>query len=51
MDGKMDALIDLQAIAAEAFAALDTGHQITPFSARFTAFGKGARPLCSPFRF
>jgi 2-oxo-3-hexenedioate decarboxylase len=38
MDGKMDALIDLQAIAAEAFAALDAGHQITPFSARLSAF-------------
>jgi 2-oxo-3-hexenedioate decarboxylase len=38
MDGKMDALIDHQAIAAEAFAALDTGHQITPFSARLAAF-------------
>ena len=33
-----NALTELQAIAAEAFAALDTGHQISPFSARTSAF-------------
>ena len=33
-----NALTELQAIAAEAFAALDTGHQISPFSARISAF-------------
>jgi 2-oxo-3-hexenedioate decarboxylase len=37
-NGKTTALTDLQAIAAEAFAVLDTGHQISPFSARFSAF-------------
>ena len=37
-NGKTTALSDLQAIAAEAFAVLDTGHQISPFSARFSAF-------------
>ena len=31
------ALPKLQAIAGEAFALLDTGHQIPPFSARFSA--------------
>jgi hypothetical protein len=31
------ALPQLQAIAGEAFALLDTGHQIPPFSARFSA--------------
>jgi 2-keto-4-pentenoate hydratase len=36
--GKTTALTDLQAIAAEAFAVLDTGHQISPFSARLSAF-------------
>jgi 2-keto-4-pentenoate hydratase len=30
----MNALTDLQAIAVEALAALDTGHQIQPFSSR-----------------
>src|SRR5246127_1382074 len=29
---------ELEAIAAEAFAALDTGHQIVPFSARLSGF-------------
>src|SRR6516165_3530654 len=33
-----NALAELQAIAAEAFAALETGHQISPFSARISAF-------------
>ena len=37
-NGKTTALSDLQAIAAEAFAVLDTGHQISPFSARLSAF-------------
>src|SRR6516162_7948831 len=32
------ALAELQTIAAEAFAALETGHQISPFSARISAF-------------
>src|SRR6516225_1850390 len=31
-------LAELQAIAGEAFAALETGHQISPFSARISAF-------------
>ena len=34
----MDALIDIQAIAAEAFATLDTGRQIEPFSSRLSSF-------------
>jgi 2-oxo-3-hexenedioate decarboxylase len=34
-----DAAIDTRAIAAEAFAALGTGRQIAPFSARTTGFG------------
>jgi 2-keto-4-pentenoate hydratase len=34
----MDALIDVQAVAAEAFAALDTGRQIEPFSSRLSSF-------------
>jgi 2-oxo-3-hexenedioate decarboxylase len=33
-----NALAELQTIAAEAFAALETGHQIPPFSARISAF-------------
>jgi hypothetical protein len=33
-----DALTELQAIAAEALAALDTCRQISPFSARPSAF-------------
>jgi 2-keto-4-pentenoate hydratase len=37
-NGKTTALTDLQAIAGEAFAVLDTGHQISPFSARLSAF-------------
>jgi 2-oxo-3-hexenedioate decarboxylase len=37
-DDNTNALTELQAIAAEAFAALDTGHQISPFSARTSAF-------------
>jgi 2-oxo-3-hexenedioate decarboxylase len=37
-NGKTNGLTELEAIAAEAFAALDTGHQITPFSARLSAF-------------
>jgi 2-oxo-3-hexenedioate decarboxylase len=34
----MDALIDVQAVAAEAFALLDTGGQIEPFSWRICSF-------------
>ena len=34
----MDALIDVQAVAAEAFATLDTGRQIEPFSSRLSSF-------------
>ena len=37
-NGNAAALSDLQAIAAEAFAVLDTGHQVSPFTARFSAF-------------
>ena len=37
-NGNTNALTELQAIAAEALAALDTGHQISPFSARLSAF-------------
>ena len=36
--GKTNGLTELEAIAAEAFAALDTGRQITPFSARLPTF-------------
>jgi 2-oxo-3-hexenedioate decarboxylase len=38
MDGNMDALIDIQAVAAEVFGTLDTGHQIEPFSSRISSF-------------
>ncbi len=34
----MDAPLDIQAVAAEAFAALDSGRQIAPFSSRFSSF-------------
>ena len=34
----MDALIDVQAVAAEVFAILDTGDQIQPFSSRSSSF-------------
>jgi 2-oxo-3-hexenedioate decarboxylase len=37
-NGNSNALTELQAITAEALAALDTGHQISPFSARLSAF-------------
>jgi 2-oxo-3-hexenedioate decarboxylase len=37
-NNKTTALTELQAIAAEAFAVLDTGYQISPFSARLSAF-------------
>jgi 2-oxo-3-hexenedioate decarboxylase len=37
-NGNTNALTELQAIAAEALAALDTCHQISPFSARLSAF-------------
>ena len=37
-NGKTTALTELQGIAAEAFAVLDTGHQTSPFSARVSAF-------------
>ena len=35
---KMDAQIDIQAVAAEVFATLDTGRQISPFSSRLSSF-------------
>ena len=38
MNGNTKALTELQAITAEALAALDTGHQISLFSARLSAF-------------
>ena len=34
----MNALTELQAVAAEAFATLDTGRQIEPFSSRLSSF-------------
>src|SRR5690349_15234212 len=34
----MGALIDIQAVAVEAIAALDGGHQIKPFSSRLSSF-------------
>ena len=34
----MDTPIDIQAVAAEAFATLDTGRQIEPFSSRLSSF-------------
>ena len=34
----MDALIDIQAVAAEVFGTLDTGRQIEPFSSRISSF-------------
>ena len=37
-NGNTNALTELQAIAAESLAALDTCHQISPFSARLSAF-------------
>jgi len=37
-NGSTNALTELEAIAVEAFAALDTCHQISPFSARLSAF-------------
>jgi hypothetical protein len=38
MNGNTKAPTGLQAIAAEAFAALDIGRPISPFSARLSAF-------------
>ena len=38
MNGDTKALTEFQAIAAEALTALDTCHQISPFSARLSAF-------------
>jgi 2-oxo-3-hexenedioate decarboxylase len=38
MNGNMDALIDIQAVAAEVFGTLDTGRQIEPFSSRISSF-------------
>src|ERR1700751_124574 len=38
INGNSNALADLRTIAVEAFAALETGHQISPFSARLSAF-------------
>jgi 2-oxo-3-hexenedioate decarboxylase len=37
-NGNSNALSELRAITAEALAALDTGHQISPFSARLSTF-------------
>jgi 2-oxo-3-hexenedioate decarboxylase len=37
-DGKTNALTELDTIGAEALAALDSGHQIAPFSSRLSAF-------------
>jgi 2-keto-4-pentenoate hydratase len=37
-NGNSNALSELRAITAEALAALDTGHRISPFSARLSAF-------------
>jgi hypothetical protein len=37
-NGNTNALTELQVIGAEALAALDTGRQISPFSARLSAF-------------
>ena len=37
-NGNTNALTEPQAIAAEALAALDTCHQISPFSVRLSAF-------------
>ena len=34
----MNALTELQAVAAEAFATLDTGRQVEPFSSRLSSF-------------
>ena len=34
----MDTLTDVKAVAAEAFATLDTGRQIEPFSSRLSSF-------------
>jgi 2-keto-4-pentenoate hydratase len=38
MDRNTDALIDVQAVAAEVFGTLDTGRQIEPFSSRISSF-------------
>jgi 2-oxo-3-hexenedioate decarboxylase len=38
MDRNMDALIEIQAVAAEVFGTLDTGCQIEPFSSRISSF-------------
>jgi len=37
-NGNINALTEFQAIATQALAALDTGGQITPFSARLSSF-------------
>src|SRR5258708_38584597 len=37
-NGNTNAVTELEAIVAEALAALDTCHQISPFSARLSAF-------------
>jgi hypothetical protein len=44
----MDALIDVQAVAAEAFATLDTGSQIRPFSSRICSFDLSLVGLADP---
>src|ERR1700746_3020060 len=50
-NGNSNALAELQAIAAEAFAALETGHQISPFSGRISAFDlNGAYRVTSAIR-
>jgi 2-oxo-3-hexenedioate decarboxylase len=38
MNGRMDALIDIQPVAAEVFSALGTGRQIEPISSRISCF-------------
>ena len=41
----MNALTELQAVAAEAFATLDTGRQIEPFSSRLSSFNPTMRTV------
>jgi 2-oxo-3-hexenedioate decarboxylase len=38
MNGSVDAPLDIQAVAAEVFSALDTGRQIEPISSRISSF-------------
>jgi hypothetical protein len=44
----MNALIDVQAVAAEAFATLDSGGQIAPFSSRICSFDLSLVRLAEP---